>query len=389
MASKKRAMRFILLLGIVSLFADMTYEGARSVTGPFLAQLGANATTVGIVFGFGELTAYGLRLISGYISDRTGKYWMIAIPGYFINLLAVPLLALAGRWEIAAFLIICERFGKAVRNPARDAMLSHATKEIGHGWGFGIHEALDQTGAVLGPLIVAAAVFAGGTYRNGFAFLLIPALIAIAVLLAARFHYPQPRDMEADTKGTDGKSFPRVFRLYLIAIGFIAMGYADYPLIAYHFLKTSSVSPNWIPLLYAVAMGVDALAAIVFGYFFDRLGIITLIGAAFISLFFAPLVFLGGFGAALLGAALWGVGMGAQESIMRAMVAEMAPADRRGTAYGIFNTGYGLFWFAGSALMGFLYDMSISYLVVFSVAAQLVALPLLFLVRQRQKESAA
>ena len=389
MASKKRAMRFILLLGIVSLFADMTYEGARSVTGPFLAQLGANATTVGIVFGFGELTAYGLRLISGYISDRTGKYWMIAIPGYFINLLAVPLLALAGRWEIAAFLIICERFGKAVRNPARDAMLSHATKEIGHGWGFGIHEALDQTGAVLGPLIVAAAVFAGGTYRNGFAFLLIPALIAIAVLLAARFHYPQPRDMEADTKGTDGKSFPRVFRLYLIAIGFIAMGYADYPLIAYHFLKTSSVSPNWIPLLYAVAMGVDALAAIVFGYFFDRLGIITLIGAAFISLFFAPLVFLGGFGAALLGAALWGVGMGAQESIMRAMVAEMAPADRRGTAYGIFNTGYGLFWFAGSALMGFLYDMSISYLVVFSVAAQLVAIPLLFLVRQRQKESAA
>jgi len=380
--SKRRAVKFIVLLGIVSLFADATYEGARSITGPFLGSLGASATIVGIVAGLGELVGYALRLVSGYLSDRTGKYWTITVIGYVVNLLAVPILALAGRWEIAAALIIAERFGKAIRNPPRDAMLSHATSEVGRGWGFGLHEALDQIGAVMGPLIVSAVLFLKGTYHSSFAVLLIPALIAISILIVARILYPTPRDMEVGSEEPSRRGFPKVYWVYLAAVAFIAAGYADYPLIAYHFGKVSSVPRDWIPVFYAVAMGVDALAALVFGRLFDRVGIAVMIGAVVLSALFAPLVFLGGFGLALLGVALWGIGMGAQESIMRAAIANMVPADRRGTAYGVFNTGYGLFWFAGSALMGYLYDISIPSLVAFSILAQLISIPILAVVRR-------
>jgi MFS family permease len=380
---KSNALRFVVLIGVVSLFADMTYEGARSITGPYLGSLGASATLIGIVAGFGELAGYGVRVISGYLSDRTKGYWTITIIGYLINLLAVPALALAGRWELAACLVIAERLGKGVRNPARDAMLSHATQEIGRGWGFGLHEALDQIGAVSGPLIVATVLFFKGSYRFGFALLLIPALLAISILLVARFLYPSPQDMETAGRESSG-SFPGIFWLYLAGAGFIAAGYADYPLVAYHFGKGSSVSKEWIPLFYAVAMGVDGLAALVFGYLFDRIGFGILIGAAVISAAFAPLVFFGGFWPALIGVILWGFGMGAQESIMRAAIANMITSERRGTAYGVFNTGYGLCWFIGSALMGYLYDVSIPFLVVFSVAIQLLSVPVLLLVRKRQ-----
>jgi len=383
-ASKRRAVKFVVLLGIVSLFADMTYEGARSITGPYLASFGASATIVGIVAGLGELIGYGVRLISGYLSDRTKRYWAITLFGYVVNLLAVPLLALAGHWEVAAALMIAERFGKAVRNPPRDVMLSHATSEIGRGWGFGLHEALDQIGAVLGPLIVSAVLFLKGTYRSSFAVLLIPALIAISILIVARILYPSPRDMEVASEEPSSRGFPKVYWLYLAAVAFIAAGYADYPLIAYHFGKVSSVPMDWIPVFYAVAMGVDALAALVFGRLFDRVGLAVMIGAVVLSALFAPLVFLGGFGLALAGVSLWGIGMGAQESIMRAAIAGMIPADRRGTAYGVFNTGYGVFWFAGSALMGYLYDISITSLVAFSIVAQLISVPLLTLVARRQ-----
>jgi MFS family permease len=378
-----RAVKFIVLLGIVSLFADVTYEGARSITGPFLLSLGASATVVGITAGLGELIGYGLRLVSGYISDRTGKYWTITIIGYFVNLMAVPALALAGRWEIAAALIIAERFGKAVRNPPRDAMLSHATSEVGRGWGFGLHEALDQIGAVMGPLVVSAVLFMKGSYKNGFIILLIPAAIAISILITARILYPTPRDMERESeKQLLNRGFPRVFWVYLLAVSFVAAGYADYPLIAYHFDKASTVSKDWIPVLYAIAMGVDALAALVFGRLYDRAGLSVLAVAIVLSALFAPFVFFGGFGLAILGVALWGIGMGAQESIMRAAVANMVPTDKRGTAYGIFNTGYGLFWFVGSALMGYLYDISIANLVAFSIATQIISIPILVTIKK-------
>lgn len=382
--SKGTALKFVILLGIVSLFGDMTYEGARSITGPYLAVLGASATVVGVVAGFGELIGYGLRLVFGYLSDRTGQYWAITMTGYVINLLAVPLLALANHWEVAALLMIMERMGKAIRTPARDAMLSHATHQTGHGWGFGLHEAMDQIGAVLGPLIVAAVLYLRDDYRVGFGVLLIPALLALAVLVVARLLYPRPRELEIATPEMNTRGFSKVFWLYLAAVALIAAGYADFPLIAYHFEQTAVAPPLWIPILYATAMGVDALAALLFGRWFDQKGLIILALAAFLSAFFAPLVFGSGFGLALAGMVLWGIGMGAQESVMRAAIGLFVAPDKRGTAYGLLNSGYGLAWFLGSVLLGVLYDISLPALIIFSMAAQLAAVPLLWWIGKHQ-----
>lgn len=379
---KASALRFVILIGIVSLFADMTYEGARSITGPYLAVLGASGTIVGIVAGFGELVGYGLRLLSGHIADRTGRYWTITLLGYALNMLAVPLLALAGRWQLAALLMIAERMGKAIRNPPRDAMLSHATQEMGRGWGFGLHEALDQIGAVIGPLMITAVLYFKGSYQTGFTALLLPALLALSVLLVARLLYPRPQDLEVILPGLETKGFPRKFWLYLGAVSLIGAGYVDFPLIAYHFAKASVVSDRSIPVFYALAMGVDAVGALTFGYLFDRKGFSILIVATLLSAFFGPLVFLGGFYSAIIGMGLWGLGMGAQESIMRAVVAEMVPTNRRATAYGIFNAGFGLAWFLGSASMGFLFDFSIPYLIVFSMLMQFSSIPLLLATRK-------
>jgi MFS family permease len=379
---KASAVKFVVLIGIVSLFADMTYEGARSITGPYLAVLGASGTIVGIVAGFGELVGYGLRLVSGYISDRTGRYWTVTLVGYVVNMLAVPLLALAGSWETAAFLMIAERTGKAIRNPPRDAMLSHATQTMGRGWVFGLHEALDQIGAVIGPLIVTGVLYFKGGYRVGFAVLLVPAILALLVLVAARLIYPSPKDLETILPDLETKGYPRRFWLYIIAASLIGAGYVDFPLIAYHFEKSSVVSDNWIPILYAVAMGVDALAALVLGSLFDRKGVTVLIFATVASAFFAPLVFVAGGYFAFIGMALWGLGMGAQESIMRAVIAEMIPANRRASAYGIFNATFGLCWFLGSLLMGILYDFSVPAVIVCSVLLQLASVPVLLWMRK-------
>ncbi len=381
---KHNAFRFVVLLGIVSLCADMTYEGARSITGPFLQTLGASAMAVGVVAGFGELLGYGLRIASGYLTDRTQRYWTIAFTGYAVNLLAVPLLALAGRWEVAAFLMMFERLGKAIRAPARDAMLSHAARQIGRGAGFGLHEALDQIGAVTGPLIVTLVLWGGGGYRMGFALLLLPALGALGLLTRAATLYPHSREFETKKITLEGKGFPRVYWTYLGAVACIAAGYADFPLIGYHFKKMGLGADQWIAIAYAVANAVDAPAAILFGRLYDKKGLSVLIWATVLSAPFALLAFSGSFALLMAGVVLCGIGMGAQESVMRAAIGEMVPPERRGSAYGIFNTGYGVAWFIGSAAMGGLYDLSVTALVVFSVALQLAALPVLALVCRQQ-----
>ena len=289
--------------------------------------------------------------------------------------MAVPLLALAGSWEVAAVLIIIERMGKGLRVPSRDVMLSHASSQVGHGWGFGLHEALDQIGAILGPLIVAAVLFYHGSYQMGFAFLLLPAILAIVVLVISRFLYPHPHDLEVATPPLDTKGLKRVYWLYVIAAALIAAGFADFALIAYHFQKTALISANFIPIFYAVAMGVDGIAALVFGRLFDKFGLSIMIVVALLSALFAPMVFLGGFYLAFLGMIIWGISMGAQESIMRSSVAVMSEVKKRGSAYGIFNTVFGVSWFIGSLIMGILYSFSITYLVVFSVLIQLISIP--------------
>ncbi len=382
---RRRAVRFIVLLGCVSLFGDMTYESARSITGPYLALLGATGTAVGVVAGLGELVGYAGRLASGWLSDRTGRYWAITIAGYVLNLLAVPLLALTGRWEVAALLIVLERAGRAVRSPARDAMLSHAASRTGLGWGFGLHEALDQVGAVAGPLVVAAVLRYGHGYREAFAVLLAPAVLSLALLVAARVHFPRPRDFDLAPPPLAGAGLPRRYWAYLAAVACVAAGYADYPLVAFHFGRAGTVPAAWIPLLYAIAMATDAVAALALGRLFDRIGfgavaLATVAGAAA-----APLVFLGGMTAAAAGMALWGIGLGAQESIMRAAVAAMAPTERRGTAYGLFNAVYGLAWFAGSVLLGVLYDRSVPALVIAALVLQLAAVPALLRLAGRSR----
>jgi MFS family permease len=377
---KDNSLKFIVLLGVVSLLADMTYEGARSITGPYLALLGANAAVVGFVAGFGELVGYSLRLVSGYLADKSRRYWAMTILGYAVNLLAVPLLALAGNWPLAAMLLIAERMGKAIRTPPRDVMLSHAASQVGRGWGFGLHEAMDQIGAVLGPLIVAIILYFYGNYQISFAFLLIPAILALTVLVISRILYPHPHDLEMDVPKIQTRGLMKVYWIYIAAVIFIALGFADFPLIAYHFQKVEIVSPVMIPIFYSVAMGVDAIAALLFGRLFDKIGMWSLIIAVLLSAFFTPLVFWGGFNLALVGMALWGVGMGAQESIMRAAVAEMSPVNVRGSAYGVFSTIYGFSWFIGSFTLGILYDISIGIMVIFSLLAQLFAIfPLIFI----------
>ncbi len=383
----KSATRFVVLVGIVSLFADMTYEGARAINGPFLAFLGANAVTVGIVAGSGELVGYLLRLFSGYLSDRTKKYWLITIVGYLINLIAVPLLALAGHWPVASALMIFERLGKAIRTPARDAMLASAGESMGLGWGFALHEALDQIGAMTGPLIVAAILYFKGGFGTSYAVLLIPAILAIAVLFAARFLYPRPQDLEIRVNAPAPEGFSRRYWIYVLAVALVAAGYADFPLIAYHWQKTSLFPEAWIPVFYSVAMGVDALAALFFGRWFDRRGLSVLMTAAFLAAFFAPLVFSHSVAGAIAGMALWGVGMGAQESVMRAAVSGMVSSEKRGTAFGVFNTGYGLAWFLGSVAMGFLYDHSLFLVIIFSMTTQLLSIPLFFLISRKEVSS--
>jgi MFS family permease len=385
--NRSAAVKFIVLLGFVSLFADVTYEAARSLAGPFLAVLGASGAIVGFTAGAGELLGYGLRFFSGLLSDKTQKYWTITIAGYVINLFAVPLLALANRWPLAIALMMTERIGKAIRTPARDAMLSCATSSVGRGWGFAMHEAMDQIGAMLGPVIVMIVLAVNGSYRFAFAVLAIPAALAIVILIIARISYPHPHKLETDTQSRQDGNLPSVFWLYIIAVGLVAAGFADYPLIAFHIKSHNIFADKWIPLLYAGAMGVDAIAALVFGRWYDKAGMLSLAGAVVLSAFFAIFAFASGAALIIVGIVLWGIGMGAQESIIRAVVADIVPTQKRGTGYGIFNAGYGICWFGGSALMGILYDVSLPALIAFSIFSQLASIPLLILVRKRLAKS--
>jgi len=374
-----RALRFVVLVGVMSFFADFTYEGARAVTGPFLALLGAGGATVAIVAGLGELLGYALRLVSGRAADRTRRYWPIAIAGYVVQMASVPALALAPSWQLAALLIILERVGKATRNPPRDVMLSYAGKQMGgYGWAFGLHEALDQAGALMGPLAVAAILALRHDYRLAFAALLVPALATLALVAVARLLFPQPERLEPEAAAAPaGPGLPRVFWIYLGGAALVGAGFVDYPLVAFHFQRAHTVDSTFIPVFYAVAMGTGGAGSLVFGRLFDRLGLRVLLPLTIVTALFAPLVFFGGFWAALAGAALWGLGMGVNESLIPAAVAPMVPPGRRASAYGIFTAGYGVAWFAGSVVIGLLYNLSVTAAVIASLVFALAALPML------------
>lgn len=377
-SSPKRvaAVRLIICLGIVSLFADMTYEGARSIIGPYLKDLGASAFQVAMIAGIGEMLAASLRYFSGRFADRSRAYWTITFAGYAMNVVAVPALALAVNWQMAAVLIIAERTGKALRGPARDVLLSGATEEVGHGWGFGLHSIMDQTGAVIGPLLMVAAVARSHQFGPGFLWLAVPAVGTLLALTAARVL--NPTDGKPAKPQSPQTVLPNVFWMYVAAAGLLACGMVDYPLLAFHFQNAKIVTPVEIPLLYAGAMAVNGIAALLFGMLFDRIGVNALVVGTLLSIASLPLGFFGGSAGAIACVACWATAMGAQDACLRSGIATVVSMNKRGSAFGTFNGVYGVMWFLGSLAMGFLYPRSMAALVGFGVAVQAAAAIMFF-----------
>src|SRR5262249_53401078 len=256
---KKSALAFIIAFGVVSLFADMAYEGMRGITGPYLALLGATGTAVGIIAGTGELFGYLLRLASGRLAERTHAYWPITLAGYVLQMATVPLMAFAGQMWLAALFIVLERTGKALRNPAANTMMSRAGEEIGQGWAFGLHEALDQTGALIGPLITAFVLARHDQYTTAFLWLGVPALLNVLIVIGVSLRFPFAGSVAPKAAAESRGQLPRAFWFYAISAGLVAFGFADWPLIAYHFAQAKVLSAPAVPVLYAAAMGATGI----------------------------------------------------------------------------------------------------------------------------------
>lgn len=392
------ALAFIVLMGVVSLFADMNYEGGRSVVGQYVKLLGTSAFALSLAAGLGEFVGYAVRLVSGTLADRTKKYWWFIIGGYIIGLSSLPAMAFVSGWKLAVVFLFLERLGKAIRKPAADALLSFAAKQTGSGFGFGLHETMDQIGAFLGPALFSLLLFTGprGTelaaYRTGLLWLFVPAGIAVGITIAARFKFPHPERFEIPTKTpvVAFAGFPVIYWLIAASAGLLAMGITDFPLIGLHLAKTGRFPEQAIPLLYAGAMAVDAGAAILVGLLYDRFGLKAL-GVLFIAeVFTAPLVFLSPYAGIIAGMALWGISVGTQESILKAAIGDRVAEDRRARAFGLFHTLFGAAWFVGSAIIGVLYDTwGAVPLVIFSVTVQGAACVVFFLALRHEARSAS
>jgi len=382
---KKTAYHFIVLMGIVSLFGDITYEGARSITGPYLAILGASAGIVGFASGLGEFIGYAFRLVSGYYADRTRSYWPITIAGYAL-ILSIPLLGLVSHWWFAVVLLVIERMGKAIRTPARDAILSHATKQVGRGWGFAVHEALDQVGAFAGPFIFSVVFILEGSYRDGFKILWIPAFLTLVFLSIARVRVESPQKLETQTE-SEQKTRGRLsgtFWFYSLFIFLSVAGFAHFQIMSYHFKIKSIVTDVQIPIFYAVAMGTDALVALVIGKLYDKTGLKSLIAIPLLTLPIPFFAFSQSYAFAIVSVVLWGAVMGIHETTMRAAIADLTSLEHRGFAYGLFNAVYGASWLFGGTIMGILYDRSPRYIFIFTLFMELISI-LVFVVMKKRK----
>jgi MFS family permease len=395
---KRRAFNLIILFGLVSLFGDIAYEGARSVNGPYLKLLAVNATTLGIIAGLGEFLGYALRLLSGYLSDKTKSYWLLTFLGYGL-LISVPLLSLAGIWQIAALFIILERIGKAIRSPARDTILSQASSQVGTGFGFGLHEAMDQIGAVAGPLIFTAIFVLIGKhqigiaeYQKGYAFLWIPFVLVMLCLVIAYRRVPRPDVLEAATEKVKiFDNLSRLFWLYALFTFVTTLGFCSFILLAFHFKSANILSDAQIPLYYAIAMGIDAVAALSVGKLYDVMkgrknnhnaGLNLLGVIPFMTLLMPLFAFSQNRIFVIIGVLCWGVVMGIHETIMRSAIADITSLNKRGTGYGIFNTTYGLAVFLGSVLLGFLYDRSLAFFIAAVILIECMALVVFFYMKR-------
>ncbi|HRC54455.1 MAG TPA: MFS transporter [Kofleriaceae bacterium] len=383
------ARRFVVLLGWVSLLADLCYESLRAAVGPYLATLGASATAVGIVAGTGEMLGYALRYLSGLIADRTGRYWLLTSLGYASNLVAAPLLAVTAAfttwWPAVAVLVAIERLGKAIRSPAKSTLTSFAAKQLGAGKAFAIAEAMDQVGGMLGPLLVAAVLWRWSAGQTGFtvafAVLTLPAVACLAVLSRARRAFPDPRSLERGPESATAAAAglpPRV-RLYLLGVALIAIGLADWPLLAFHFERTGAFTGPTVMIAYAAAMAFDGLVSAAVGPWFDRARAAGGSGGRVLA---ACLVASAGYGVLALvaearwvialGIALWAAGRAATDAIAKALIAIHVPAASRGRAYGLYYVVFGLAWWLGSVALGLLYDRASALAAALLAAVALV-----------------
>jgi MFS family permease len=380
------AFAFVLTMGIVNLFGDVTYEGGGSINGPFMQSLGASATAVAIFAGAGEFLGYSLRSVSGYIADKTGRYWLITFVGYTINLFAVPAMALAGSWQVAGALILAERTGRAIRKPTVEAMLSYSTGALGTGWVYALNTALDETGATIGPLLMALVLYKHGVYRTGYRLLLISVGLTLGALVVARIMFPVPARLESGTAHTPGeRAFTRSFWLYVVAAACFGSGLMSFEFISYHLSSRGTLTAEWIPLALAIATAAGVLASLVMGRLYDRFGLPTILVAIVVAALFSPLVFLGGFAVVLIGLTLWSVGYAIQDTLFKALVADRLPKGRRNFAFGVFYAGYGVGWLVGSVSTGLLYQYSVAAVIAFSVAVQLGSVPLFLHARRVER----
>lgn len=375
--SASAAFAFVLTMGIVNLFGDMTYEGGGSINGPFLQTLGATATAVSIVAGAGEFLGYSLRSVSGYIADKTGRYWPVTLVGYAINLLAVPAMALTNNWRVAGALILAERIGRAIRKPTVEAMLSYSTGALGTGWVYSLNTALDETGATIGPLLMALVLYRHAGYRTAYGLLLIPVGLTLGALVVARIIFPVPaRLTDGKAHATRARGFTRSFWLYMIAAACFGSGLMSFEFISYHLSTHGTVTGQWIPLVLAIGTAAGVGASLIMGRLYDRLGLPVILGAIFVAALFSPLVFVGGFAVVIAGLILWSVGYAIQDTLFKALVADRLPEGRRNFAFGIFYAGYGVGWLVGSVCTGLLYPHSVSAVIAFSMIVQLASIPL-------------
>lgn len=377
---KRQAWLFLLLIGFIALLSDFTHEGGRSIYGPYLNTLGVSIVLISFIAGLGEFIGQALRIVTGIIADHTKRYWTMMIVGYAVNLLAIPLLMFVtpNIWQVALILILLERVGKGIRAPAKSALVSFTTQEIGYGKAFALQEAMDQIGAFLGPLFVFTILsiqkgsdFEG--YQLAFGLLGIFAILTLVVIVLAKLKYPNPDQMETSTIKTPFKT-SKAFVIYLVAVMLLAIGFIDYPILAYHLDHNQLIEAIHIPLLYAFAMGIDAIAAVIFGIYFDKKGFKALVVSVGFAMWIAPIFYLvpGVYGI-VLGIIFWGIAMGAQESILKAVIASLVSKDKRASAYGYFYAAFGFAWFVGSSLMGLLYTVNIAWLVMFSFGFELLA----------------
>jgi MFS family permease len=377
------ALRFVVGFGVVSALGDVVYEGARSIIGPFLGHLGATAAVVGLITGTGEAVALVLRLFTGRLVDRTRRPWPQTITGYALTMACVPLIALShGLWS-AGLLYNGERFGKALRSPSRDTMLAHASAKMGRGYAFGLHKALDQCGALTGPLLIAAVLALSGSYRLSFAVLAAPAVIALLVLARLRTAAPDPAAYDPGAQIAEKKRLrlerrlPARFWLYAAFSAATMLGFSTWAVLAYHLIAAQVVTAAWVPVLYAGAMGAAGIAAFGFGRLYDRIGLRGLIVLPPLAVVVPFLSFSTTVLPVAVGAIVWGTAMGIHESTLRAAVTDLVPAHRRGAGFGNFTAVYGLAWLLGAATIGGLYEHGISSVQIFVAATQVLALTLL------------